>query len=147
MADHPEPVPLAASESPRFQLFMTVVKVAKWSTTVRWYTHTLGLAPVLVDRKQEFALLAAGNGRVGLQGVKDGRAAEGRSKVRLVFQVPDLDVERRKLTEQGVEVGVPIDNSEEGYREVRLRDPEGNSLTLFAWMNPESGSRFPLDGR
>ena len=58
------------------------------------------------------------------------------SKVRLVFQVRDVDLERQRLIELGVEVGVPFDNREEGYREIRLHDPDGNSLTLFAWIDP-----------
>lgn len=142
MTDPPAPAPPAVQESARFQLFMTVVKVTNWSATVRWYTDTLGLAPVLVDPKHEFALLAAGSGRVGLQGIRDGRAADGRSKVRLVFQVHDLDEERRKLSEHHVQVGAPVENRDEGYREVRLRDPEGNSLTLFAWIGPAGEARF-----
>ena len=42
----------------------------------------------------------------------------------------------RRLIELGVEVSVPFDNREEGYREIRLHDPDGNSLTLFAWIDP-----------
>ena len=70
MAEDLEAEPLAAAEPPLIDLFMTVVKVADWWTVVRWYTDTLGLATVLVDRQNEFALLAAGQSRVGLQGMK-----------------------------------------------------------------------------
>jgi predicted enzyme related to lactoylglutathione lyase len=147
MADLPDPEPLAASGPPILDLFMTVVRVSDWESVVRWYTDTLGLAPVLLDPEHEFAFLAAGQGRLGLQGSHRGRDLSARSRVRLVFEVPDVDVERQKLIERGVAVSEPFNNSEEGYREVRLRDPDGNSLTLFAWIDPDRESRFSRERR
>ena len=35
-----------------------------------------------------------------------------------------MDAERLRLIERGVEVSVPLDNRKEGYREVRLHDPD-----------------------
>jgi predicted enzyme related to lactoylglutathione lyase len=142
MADRPEPDPLAVSEPPRLDLFMTVIRVAQWPTTVRWYIETLGLTPILLDSSHEFALLAAGSGRLGVQGVKAAAYAAGSGRVRLVFQVPDLDRERARLTALGVTVGATIENAEEGYRELRLQDPEGYSLRLFAWTNPQRSGSF-----
>ncbi len=142
MAELPEPDPLASTEPPFLDLFMTVVRVADWPRIVRWYIDTLRLVPVLMDPQHEFAFLAAGQGRLGLHGVKSTRESTVPSKVRLVFQVPDVDLERQRLIELGVEVGVPFDNREEGYREIRLHDPDGNSLTLFAWIDPTRGHQF-----
>src|SRR3984885_4730763 len=136
MAELPEPEPLASAEPPFLHLFMTVVRVADWSKIVRWYIDTLRLVPVLMDPQHEFAFLAAGQGRLGLHGVKGPREPTVPSKVRLVFQVRDVDLERERLIELGVEVSVPFDNRQEGYREIRLNDPDGNSLTLFAWIDP-----------
>ena len=115
---------------------MTVVRVMDWSTMVPWYIDTLGLVPILVDAEHEFALLAAGLGRLGFKGIKTQLIAHERTKVRFVFQVQDVDRERQRLVERGIVVSVPFDNSEEGYREVRLHDPEGNSLTMFTWIDP-----------
>ena len=56
--------------------------------------------------------------------------------MRLVFQVADLDRERRRLIDNGVAVGEPIENHAEGYREIRFQDPEGYSLRFFAWNDP-----------
>jgi predicted enzyme related to lactoylglutathione lyase len=147
MAELPKPTAIAPIDSNGLDLFMTVVKITNWSTIVRWYTDTLGLVPVLLDAEHEFAFLAAGNGRLGLQGTKAARAAGERSKVRLVFQVRDVDAERLRLIERGVEVGVPIDNKKEGYREVRLHDPVGNTLTLFAWIDSERENAFARNRR
>jgi catechol 2,3-dioxygenase-like lactoylglutathione lyase family enzyme len=142
MADGPAPEPLASTEPPFLDLFMTVVRVADWPAIVRWYIDKLGLVPILLDPKHEFAFLAAGQGRLGLQGVKGPRDSTVPSKVRVVFQVREVDLERARLVANGVEVSAPIDNYEEGYREIRLHDPDGNSLTLFAWIDAARARRF-----
>jgi catechol 2,3-dioxygenase-like lactoylglutathione lyase family enzyme len=142
MSDAPEPEPLTATGTSGLDLFMTVVRVADWPTTVRWYVEKLGLEPVLLDPAHEFAFLAAGSGRVGFKGMKDPRSVYDRTRVRLVFEVPDVGRERDRLTDQGVKVSAPFDNQAEGYREIRLHDPEGNSLTLFTWLDPEREQRF-----
>ncbi len=147
MAEDPEAEPLAAADPPLIDLFMTVVKVANWWTVVRWYTDTLGLAAVVLDRQNEFALLAAGQSRVGLQGMKGAHELTRSSKVRLVFQVRDVDVERQRLVALGLDVSMPHDNRQEGYREIRLRDPDGNRLTLFAWTDPAGSHHLGSNGQ
>ena len=142
MTDPAEPVPFAAPEPPRIDLFMTVIRVARWQTTVRWYINVLGLAPLLLDSVHEFALLSAGGGRVGLQGVKETQLAPARGRGRLVFQVADLDRERQRLIDHGVAVDEPIENHDEGYREIRFQDPEGYSLRFFAWNDPGRAGAF-----
>jgi hypothetical protein len=121
MSDLAKPEPLAASEQSRLELFMTVVRVTNWSIIVPWYIDTLGMVPVLIDAEHEFALLSAGDGRVGFKGIKSNCTVHERTKVRFVFQVADVDRERTRLIEQGVVVSAPLDNHEEGFREVRLR--------------------------
>ncbi len=142
MSDLVESETLAANGNGRLELFMTVVRVTEWSTIVPWYINTLGMVPVLIDAEHEFALLAAGDSRVGFKGLKSNCTAHERTKVRFVFQVDDVDRERQRLTATGVVVSTPFDNREEGFREVRLHDPEGNSLTLFAWIDPSHEGRF-----
>jgi predicted enzyme related to lactoylglutathione lyase len=142
MSDPAEPEPLAAIEPAGLDLFMTVVRVSDWSTIVPWYIETLGMVPVLIDAEHEFALLAAGNGRLGFKGIKSRTSVQERTKVRFVFQVPDVDHERQRLAERGVVVSAPFDNAEEGFREVRLHDPDGNSLTMFTWIDPSREGRF-----
>jgi catechol 2,3-dioxygenase-like lactoylglutathione lyase family enzyme len=133
--------PLPETKRPALDLFMTVIKVADWSGAVAWYSNTLELEVVLQDAEHQFALLATGSGRLGIQGTFQALPPSGR--VRLVFQVEDVDETRRRLLERGVSVGPPVDNHRENYREVRLRDPEGISLTLFSWTerSRDAGSR------
>ncbi len=142
MSDLVEPEPFVASEHARLELFMTVVRVTEWSTIVPWYIDTLGMVPILIDAEHEFALLAAGDGRLGFKGIKSNCTVHERTKVRFVFQVDDVDRERQRLVDLGVIVSAPFDNRDEGFREVRLHDPEGNSSTMFAWLDPSREGRF-----
>jgi hypothetical protein len=113
---------------------MTVIKVADWLGTLAWYVETLGLLPVLTDTDHRFVLLAAGNGRLALQGEPGAGHQNPKSVVRLVFQVPDVDEVRKRLIDKGLDVGPPTDNVQEGYREICLSDPEGTPVTLFSWI-------------
>jgi predicted enzyme related to lactoylglutathione lyase len=142
MSDLAQPESLADSAQAHLDLFMTVVRVMDWSAIVPWYIEVLGMVPILIDAEHEFALLAAGGGRLGFKGIKSHQIAHERTKVRFVFQVQDVDRERQRLVERGIVVSVPFDNREEGYREVRLHDPEGNSLTMFTWSDPTRNGRF-----
>jgi predicted enzyme related to lactoylglutathione lyase len=142
MSDLGEPASVSDTSQSGLDLFMTVVRVMDWSATVPWYIETLGMVPVLIDADHEFALLAAGDGRLGFKGIKSHRTEHERTRVRFVFQVSDVDRERQRLVERGIVVSAPFDNPEEGYREVRLHDPEGNSLTMFTWSDPSRNGRF-----
>lgn len=142
MIHHPEFTPAPTTEVPGPDLFMTVLKVADWARTVTWYVDTLGLMAVLSDSENRFALLAAGTGRLAIQGDPLLEPSDMPSTVRLVFLVPDVDQERHRLIERGVEVGMPVENVREGYREIRLHDPEGTAVTLFSWTDRALGQRF-----
>jgi hypothetical protein len=141
MIHHPEMTSAETTEVPGPNLFMTVLKVAAWTGVVAWYVDTLGLLAVLADLEHEFALLEAGTGRLAIQGGREAAAAGETEIVRLVFQVPDVDEERRRLIGKGLEVGPPDENPREGYREIRLRDPNGTPITLFSWSSP-TGARI-----
>jgi len=104
--------------------------------------ETLGLLTVLTDAEHKFALLAAGNGRLAIQEESAPKAADAPDGARLVFLVPDIDGERGRLIGRGAEVSAPIENAIEGYREIRLHDPDGTPLTLFSWTGPAQGRRF-----
>ena len=114
------------------ELFLTEIKVTDWPRAVRWYVEILGLRVVLSDPEPQYALLAAGSGRVALKG--GGAEDLGRDAVRLVFQVEDADAERARLLDLGVAVGPTRESPREGYREVRLNDPEGMPIALFSWF-------------
>ena len=66
MVDFSEDESLPAIAPSRLDLFMTVIRVASWPTTVRWYIDTLGLPPIVMDAQHEFALLFVGQCRIEL---------------------------------------------------------------------------------
>ena len=116
------------------ELFMTELHVADWPGTVAWYVDTLGLRLLRKDDERQFALLAAGSGRLALKGID---AQEGPVVgVRLVFVVTDVDAEYERFRSLDVEASPPADHPREPYRETRLNDPEGTPITLFAWRTP-----------
>lgn len=113
------------------KLFMIEIRVADWPRSLAWYRDVLGLSVLLEDAPRRFALLDASPGRVALKG---GESLDPRrDSARLVFRVDDLDAERARLIPLGVAVGPVIEHPDERFREVRLLDPDGTPITLFAW--------------
>jgi hypothetical protein len=133
MVPRPDFYPAEPSEVPGPDLFMTVIKVERWERVVAWYVDTLGLLMLLHDPERRFALLAAGNGRLAIQGAESREDTAGQHHARLVFVVPDVEAERTRLLREGVEAAPIDENLLEGYREIRLHDPAGTPLTLFSW--------------
>lgn len=138
MIPRPDFYPAEPSEVPGPDLFMTVIKVVDWERVVDWYVNTLGLLRVLNDVERQFALLAAGSGRLAIQGDP---APATSDRTRLVFVVPDVEAERTRLSDLGVELSPVREDAREGYREVRLHDPAGTPLTLFSWTAQPPASR------
>jgi catechol 2,3-dioxygenase-like lactoylglutathione lyase family enzyme len=122
------------------ELFMVEVRVADWVTSCRWYIDILGLRPALEDRERRFLLLEAGSGKVAL---KEGPVIPDRGAVRLIFRVGDVTAERERLVGLGVAVS-GMTESDEGYREVRLADPDGTPIHLFSWAG--AGPDVVADG-
>jgi predicted enzyme related to lactoylglutathione lyase len=112
------------------ELFMVEVRLVDWAASSRWYVEVLGLTPILEDAERRFLLLAAGACRVAL---KAESTSGDRGAVRLIFQVGDVDEARNRLIACGTPVSEPT-QSDEGYREVRLADPEGTPIHLFSWV-------------
>ena len=121
-------------EAAPIELFMIELEVDDWPGLVRWYEETLGLRVVHRDESGRFVLFAAGAGRLALKQSPVSMLAQ--NHVRLAFRVSDVDAERARLLALGVLVSAPVDNPREPYREVRLADPEGLPITLFAWTRP-----------
>ncbi|HXG09053.1 MAG TPA: VOC family protein [Gemmataceae bacterium] len=115
-------------------LYLVELTVADWPAAVAWYRDLLGLALLLRDEVNCFALLRAGAGRLAL---KAGRPDPG--SVLLTFEVDDLPAELQRLAEQGVVSESPLKASPEGYRRALLRDPDGHRLCLFDWNAPAAG--------
>ena len=119
---------MSSPTDPTIELFMVEVRVADWTASARWYVDVLGLRPILEDLDRLFLLLEAGSGKVAL---KEGPSLVDRGAVRLVFRVGDVDAARDRLIGLGIDVGL-VTESAEGYREIRLADPDSTPIHLFA---------------
>lgn len=108
-------------------LFMVEIVVSDWHRSREWYRNLLGWPETLVDDKNEFALLEGG-GRLAL---KSGPPQT--STVTPVFRVTDLDAELARLFALGIDRDTAVKVSEEGYRRVFVRDPDGYRIGLFEW--------------
>lgn len=116
---------------------MAEIRVANLDRSLAWYQDTLGLPVVLLDSQNRFALLDAGHARLAL---KERPTTTPGSTVRLVFEVPDLDLEHHRLTTLGAHPGAILENRSEHYREFPLADPDQTPLTLFAWLTQATSS-------
>ena len=111
---------------------MVEVRVTNLAQSLAFYVKVLGLAIRLHDLAGGFALLGDGPAHVALKvGVASGM---DRGSMRLVFEVADLDAERARIQEHGIEISEIVENRAESYREARLHDPDGTLISFFAWM-------------
>ena len=112
------------------QLYLVELTVADWPASLAWYRDRLGLPVELLDEPNQYALLAAGPGRVAL---KAGSPMSGATKV--VFRVSNLDAAVAHLSRHDVVPLGPIKVSPEGYRSARFADPDGYRVELFEWID------------
>lgn len=117
-------------------LFMVQVEVADLPNALAWYAGALGLVVLMDDRPNGFALLGAGAAKIALKESRGERS--GRGAVGITFEVRELAAERARLTGLGLAVAEAVENPEEGFAEIRLADPDGTPIRLFAWTRGRS---------
>ncbi len=110
------------------ELYLIELTVRDWPASVSWYRDRLGLAVLLTDEPNQFALLAAGPARIA---IKAGLPVPGSATI--TFLVSNLEGELSRLAAQGITPLGPIRSSPEGYRIARFHDPDGYRLDLFEW--------------
>lgn len=97
------------------RLYMTELAVSDLTASISWWSQLLGIGPVLTDEAGGFALFEVDGGRVALK-----RGLTGGGGV-VHFQV------------NGLPAG-EVRQSDEGYRRVKMHDPDGNAVVLFEWV-------------
>jgi catechol 2,3-dioxygenase-like lactoylglutathione lyase family enzyme len=95
------------------RLHFVELRVRDLAASVAWYRDVLGLEVVQADEVGRFALLSGG------VALKEGEPGGG---VLLAFEVASLE-----------RFAGEVKASDEGYRRVRLSDPDGYTVTLFEW--------------
>ena len=116
------------------QIAMVTAQVRDFDAMVAWYRDVLGLT-VLWLEPGEFCSLAASDGGPVLALATDHRdRIPDRPGVGWTpnFTVDDFDATVAALREQGVVFDAEEEGADEGYRLVRVRDPEGNPIGISA---------------
>lgn len=100
------------------------------ASTRRWYERVLGLTfagPYIEDGVEKYNEAHIGSSCFSLMSDEwlDGAAGSG---VGIAFEVDDVAVSVADLQSHGIQVGDPFDGPV--CKQVTLRDPEGNRITL-----------------
>jgi catechol 2,3-dioxygenase-like lactoylglutathione lyase family enzyme len=116
------------------RIMMMTVQVRDFDTSVAWYRDVLGME-ILGVEPDEFCLLRAPHGSttIGLATDHPDRIPE-RPGVGWTptLAVDDFDAFVSALRQRGVVFDAEEEGADEGYRLVRIRDPEGNAVGIGA---------------
>ncbi|MGL4553517.1 MAG: VOC family protein [Gemmataceae bacterium] len=106
------------------RLHFVELRVRDVRASVAWYCDVLGLDVVTADEANRFTLMSAG------VALKEGEPTPG--GVLLSFEVASV-----------ARFGGDVKVSDEGYRRVRLSDPDGYAVVAFEWADrePEASGR------
>jgi len=116
------------------KVVMATVQVRDFDACVTWYTDVLGLR-VLALEPGEFCVLSAPGGGPVLALATDhperisGQAGSGWTPT---FAVDDFDATVAAFRAAGATFDAEEEGADEGYRLVRVRDPEGNPIGVTA---------------
>jgi catechol 2,3-dioxygenase-like lactoylglutathione lyase family enzyme len=119
---------------------MVTIQVADFDTAVAWYRDVLGLA-VVYQEPNEFCMLAPPGNATG-EGPAPALALATDHPDRIsprpgtgwtpTLVVDDFDATVAELRQLGVTFDADEEGAEEGYRLVRILDPEGNAIGITA---------------
>lgn len=115
------------------ELAGVTIYVRDWPAAVTWYSEVLGLTIGPYEPDDQFCMMMAGAGFIGIASDHP-EYAEGSQENRVApsIRVDDLDETLRSLRDRGVAVDERADGEGEGYRLTRVWDPEGNRLNIFS---------------
>jgi len=114
------------------RVMMVTIQVRDFDAAVAWYRDVLGLA-VLGTEPGEFCLLGAGRGSTTIALATDhpdripDHPGVGWTPN---LGVSDFDAVVDRLRAAGVVFDAEEEGADEGYRLVRVRDPEGNPIGI-----------------
>ncbi len=114
------------------RLVMVTVQVRDFDAMVAWYRDVLGLEVTWLE-PGEFCTLAVSEGGAVLALATDHPDRIGESPGKgwtPNLAVDDLDATVERLRSLGIAFDAAEEGADEGYRLVRVRDPEGNPIGL-----------------
>ena len=113
-------------------LYCVELRTEQWEAAVKWYRETLGLRVLVRVPEDGYALFEAGETRLSLLARRS--SGEASPRWSLGFEVDNLQLVTQRLLTAGSPITRPRDNAE-GFQEVITSDPDGNTISLFAWPN------------
>ena len=113
---------------------LVTVQVRDFDVMVAWYRDVLGLSVVWHEPNEFCTLSAAGGGAVIALATDhpDRINPNPRTGWTPTFSVDDFDATVGALHAAGVVFDAEEEGSDEGYRLVRIQDPEGNVIGISA---------------
>ncbi|EAQ82135.1 VOC family protein [Blastopirellula marina] len=111
------------------ELFAVEIRTARFESMLDWYRDVLRLQVGVRQMEEGYALLCSEGFRIALLARDD--AIAGQATVSLAIEVDDFDVWREYLN--GKSIALVAQENPEGFRELKLNDPDGNRVKLFAW--------------
>jgi catechol 2,3-dioxygenase-like lactoylglutathione lyase family enzyme len=117
------------------QVMMVTVQVRDFDATVAWYRDVLGLSVLSLEPDEFCMLVPPGSTGPALALATDHpdrispRAGIGWAPI---LVVEDLDATVAELRQRGVSFDAEEEGADEGYRLVRVLDPEGNAIGITA---------------
>ncbi len=111
-------------------LFSVELRTARFGELVEWYRGVLGLRVLVRVVDDGYALLDAGETRLAI--LERPSAGEPSGRWSLGFEVEDLDAAHARLAAAAADIPLPRLHAE-GFRELVVKDPDGNRIRLFSW--------------
>jgi predicted enzyme related to lactoylglutathione lyase len=109
--------------------FMTELPARDESVTARWYQRHFGFTVERHDVDRSFILLRQGDRRLAFK-----RSPTVDPSAILHFQVDNLEAAIQRIASSGIEMADDVKSSDEGYRRIRLADPDGRTVVVFEWI-------------
>lgn len=113
-----------------------------YDASVRFYRDLMAL-PLAGDWDRgsgdRGSLFRAAEGLIEVLEMVPGAVYSRPANARIVFEVPDVDAEYRRLRALGLEVPPPV-SYPWGHRATSLRDPDGIRIMMFTLVTPPSSA-------
>jgi glyoxylase I family protein len=103
-----------------------IIPVKDLAAAMSWYEKVIGRGPDHAETKDRIEWLFEQGGRLQLGQAPAGKGGNGCELLSLA--VGDLDFEKRRLEQSGIEVGAV--KTGDGVRVLTIHDPDGNAISL-----------------
>jgi len=121
------------------ELFAVEIRTGQWQPMILWYTVVLELKVSIRSEVDGYALLIGKGWRVALLELLDDESRD-RAAITLAIEVEDLAATQARVAAYLPEAADPPVHSEEGFLQWTIKDPDGNRVKLFQFVQPSPGA-------